>query len=560
MPSVAAQQVSASNADQARWAKICKRYPALSRDEERSLIVRAQAGDSAARQKLLNHNLSWCVMCARKLATGGAPFDDVVQEGVEGLIRALETFDVKRELRFSTYAMWWIRVRQITFLRSARSVVRPRRETNAVADFSLDTPIGDDDNDATRLDLLEDDAASPEEQFVSSDHDRHVRQALGRLRKRIGNIGWDIIHSRLVKSAGEEDTLEIVGNRHGVSRERIRQVEMKTIALLRRVLPEMLTAREGAYQARLEREISMVTLTPVERARRKLILSNSPTAQRIAAEAEAASKVAETEEEVEGETAGLLTYPAGPRDPLVAEPCPPELIVAHVHRVFPNLPGAIEEAAVDVAQGLGLKDSAAKRGVALSTAHSRRKRMFEATGAHYCDEVTSALLAAALQQLASSTSPTVERCENGGTRDKLVPDPRFRLSPEVAALVASVVKMADAEDGEVPGVMHVPAPNDGFDFADLMPTGVQPSKIITVPDLIDQKIIARAAHLLPTPDDDITARLQALRDVVHTRLDTARRTLEDTQGAAAEAQARVDKLTRQLEQIDAAIGPTQVAP
>ena len=86
----------------------------------------------------------------------------------------------------------------------------------------------------THLELLEDDSVGPEGWYLSAESDRTVRDALAKVRKRIGELGWEIIHNRLEQDSPR--TLEEIGRRWGVSRERVRQVEVKTKRFLGRYL------------------------------------------------------------------------------------------------------------------------------------------------------------------------------------------------------------------------------------------------------------------------------------------------------------------------------------
>ena len=222
-----------------------RKYPPLSRDEEHATAVRARRGDAAARHKLVRHNLALVLAVVRAQRRGTVRLDDLVQEGNLGLLRAVEKFDPEAGTRFSTYAVWWIRAFTWKHLKQARSTVRPQSGTVAQADLSLDASIGED-GDLTRLELLEDEGPGPEDACASSEGDRLVRAALERVRKRVGQIGWDIIHSRLKRDP--PDTLEEIGRRWGLSRERVRQIEALTKRLLHGYL-ESVRDGEAAREA-----------------------------------------------------------------------------------------------------------------------------------------------------------------------------------------------------------------------------------------------------------------------------------------------------------------------
>jgi len=206
----------------------------LTREEEYDLSRRARKGDEAARRELATSNLAFVVAVAKKFANRGARLDDLVQEGNVGLMKAIEHFDPKKNVRFATYAVWWIRAYITRYLKDNRSQVRGgEAERPVMADFSLDASL-DEDGETTFLDRLEDGGPSPQEQYLSREQDTEVQVALAKVKKRIGDLGWDILTERLTQD--KPRTLEELGARWGVSRERVRQVELKTKSFLARYL------------------------------------------------------------------------------------------------------------------------------------------------------------------------------------------------------------------------------------------------------------------------------------------------------------------------------------
>lgn len=226
----------------APYIKLAQRHPPLTREREYELADRARAGDKTARRLLINHNVAFVLSMCRRSANKGCRLDDLVQEGMIGLLKAVEHFDPKKGNRFSTYASWWIRAYVQKYLRDMRATVKPVVTSPGQArfalprDFSLDTPVGDDD-ETTHLDRLEDFSPGPEDRFLREEHSDEVREALDRVKKRIGGLGMDIISRRL----GEDDprTLEEIGKDWGLSRERVRQVEKSTRTFLERYLGEI---------------------------------------------------------------------------------------------------------------------------------------------------------------------------------------------------------------------------------------------------------------------------------------------------------------------------------
>jgi RNA polymerase primary sigma factor len=217
----------------APYLRAVREFPPLTREDEHATAVRARRGDVKAGQKLVRHNLAFVVAIARKQRRGTVRLDDLIQEGNVGLMRAVEKFDPGAGTRFSTYAVWWIRAYVGKYLKEARSTVRPQSGTVAQPDMSLDSAV-DEDGETTHLERIEDDGPGPEDLYLQTEGDRDVREALGKVRKRIGELGWDIVHNRLEQD--QPRTLEEIGKRWGVSRERVRQVELKTKQFLERYL------------------------------------------------------------------------------------------------------------------------------------------------------------------------------------------------------------------------------------------------------------------------------------------------------------------------------------
>src|SRR5690242_21624493 len=152
--------------------------PQLTREQEYELARRARKGDDSARDTLARSNLPFVVAVAKKFAHRGARLDDLVQEGNVGLMKAIEHFDPKKNVRFATYAVWWIRAYITRYLKDNRSQVRGgESERQSMSDFSLDASV-DEEGDTTFLDRLEDPTPGPQDNFMSSEQDAQVQDAL----------------------------------------------------------------------------------------------------------------------------------------------------------------------------------------------------------------------------------------------------------------------------------------------------------------------------------------------------------------------------------------------
>ena len=242
-------------------------HPILTRDEEHALALAASEGDEKAFNKLVRSNLRYVVNVANRYKGFGLSLEDLINEGNIGLINAIKRFDPERGVKLITYAVWWIRQSIMHALANQRSTVRLpvkqagllhkisimyeklrqefRREPTTfelserlnikVADIeklirvnrkylSLDATVSPDD-DTSYLDLLEEpSAASVEENVVQHSLEEEVEDLLAELDPR----ERDIIRMRYGFD-GEAMTLEEIGNKLGLSRERIRQIEKKVI-------------------------------------------------------------------------------------------------------------------------------------------------------------------------------------------------------------------------------------------------------------------------------------------------------------------------------------------
>jgi RNA polymerase primary sigma factor len=250
----------------------------LNAAEERELARRKDLGDEAAKQRLIESNLRLVMSLTRNYTKAGVPLLDLIQEGNLGLIRAVERFDYRLGFRLSTYATWWIRQAITRALADqgrtirlpvhvadqVRRVLRARRQLaqrlnrdpsveeiaaesgftparvgellELMADpLSLESPIGD--GDSIYADLIEDrDTESPDVASAHKARSAELAKAVRSLEPRMRQV----VERRFGLDGEKPQTLEELGAELGITRERVRQLELRALRVLRETAPGLL--------------------------------------------------------------------------------------------------------------------------------------------------------------------------------------------------------------------------------------------------------------------------------------------------------------------------------
>jgi RNA polymerase primary sigma factor len=247
-----------------------QRSALLSFDEELDLSRKIQNGDEIARQKLIEANLRLVVKIAKSYVTSDVSFLDVVQEGNLGLIKAASKYDYKKNVRFSTYAAWWIKQSIVRALSKKRRTIRlPHRKeellkniqktyyllnqelsrkpsieeishelnedpedvaalvNSAGSVFSLDSTFSDDSG--TLMDIYEDKSYDPDEELMKKSFREETMKFLEHLLEKEKQI----LLYRFSFYGGKKYTLKHIGEEMGISPETVRQIEIRAIKKLR---------------------------------------------------------------------------------------------------------------------------------------------------------------------------------------------------------------------------------------------------------------------------------------------------------------------------------------
>jgi len=266
-----------------RYMAEIRRFRVLSREEEHQLAVEfKEYGNLEAAYKLVTANLRLVVMIAREYQKSFKNLLDLIQEGNMGLMEAVKNFDPYRGVRFPSYAVWWIRAYMIRYIMNDWRMVKigttqaqrklffnlqkekerieaeglevgPKllaqrlnvkedevvemEQRLASRDLSVDVPYGDDD-EATLLNFLPDNRQGPEEQFAEAQYQDLLREKMAQFGAGLKDKELVIYRERLLNE--QPLTLREIGEKYGISRERVRQIEERVKKKLKTYLKKEL--------------------------------------------------------------------------------------------------------------------------------------------------------------------------------------------------------------------------------------------------------------------------------------------------------------------------------
>jgi RNA polymerase nonessential primary-like sigma factor len=260
--------------------------PLLTADEEKHYARLARKGSEEGRKRMIESNLRLVVKISRRYINRGLTLLDLIEEGNLGLIRAVEKFDPERGFRFSTYATWWIRqtieraimnqtrtirlpihvVKELNvYLRAARELTqkldhepsaeeiadmldRPAADVKRLLGLnervsSVDTPVGPE-SDRTVVDTIADTAACDPSQLLQ---DSDIKDSIATWLDELSDKQREVVSRRFGLRGYESSTLEVVGREIGLTRERVRQIQVEALKRLRSIMENQGLSGESLF-------------------------------------------------------------------------------------------------------------------------------------------------------------------------------------------------------------------------------------------------------------------------------------------------------------------------
>jgi len=203
------------------------KYKPLLKKEEKLIGKRIKTGNSAAIEKLITSNLKFVVSIAKKYKNYGVPFSDLIAEGNIGLVRAAYKFDYKRDIKFISYAVWWIRQSIQEYIKKV--TINNTKELSDIRVNSNCASVDENGNDLSDNKIVPNTLYDDE----SNDLDEYRKSSVNKLLECLSHRESDIISSYFGLNDTEDLTLEEIGVKYNLTKERVRQIKEKALRKLR---------------------------------------------------------------------------------------------------------------------------------------------------------------------------------------------------------------------------------------------------------------------------------------------------------------------------------------
>ena len=207
-----------------------KKYKPITRMREKELIIKAKNGDLNAQNEILTANLRFVFNVASRYKGNGASMPDLISEGNMGLVKAIQKFDPERDIKFISYAVWWIRNSMQEFIKKKQLSLNFERDEETLNGMYYDNKLVDE----------EDDVVSKKEVVMSNEEDEEKRELhknqqiiIDKILSKLNDRERMIIENYYGVNNKKEKNLEEIGNELHITKERVRQIKQDVLKKLR---------------------------------------------------------------------------------------------------------------------------------------------------------------------------------------------------------------------------------------------------------------------------------------------------------------------------------------
>ena len=207
-----------------------KKYKPLSKAKERRLLKKCKRGNEQAKNEILEANLRFVFDIARRYTGRGVPISDLISDGNMGLLKAIEKFDMDKDVKFISYAVWWIRQAMLESIKKKKLMTFVALDIDSDNDSSFDNRMIYDENDE---EPCKNNELSNEYEEMKIEVGKNQKEIVNELLETLNDRERDIIENYFGIDDKKELTLTDIGKKYSISTERVRQIKSNCLKKLR---------------------------------------------------------------------------------------------------------------------------------------------------------------------------------------------------------------------------------------------------------------------------------------------------------------------------------------